>query len=437
MFLYHLRLAVLSLKRTPILSFLMVAAIAIGIAVCMTIITVYALMSNNPIPAKSDALHTYQLDNHLVEREGQELDEPGPFIGYRDAVNLLRSDIPVAQSVHYQSSGIFKSADEKLKPMREDVRLVTSGFFEIFDVPFLYGSAWDEETESKQSLAIVLGRELNNKLFGGENSVGRTAELDGRFYKVVGVTDDFSPIPKYFEADGGIFDDMEGAYVPFSLTPILRMRKRNGSIRCLDNPEEDTYEAFLNADCSWIHHWVVLPTASDRDAYYEMLNNYSLDQRQYGRFQGPFRNRIYDVMEWLEYREVLDSDYVMLVGIAFMFLAVCLLNTNALLFAKFSGRSADVSVRRALGCSRKQMFRLHLIEIALIGLLGGILGLLLALLGLAGLKQLYTNFENLAHLDVQLVLFAIAISIASTVVAGLFPAWRICRLPPATYLKSQ
>ncbi len=43
----------------------------------------------------------------------------------------------------------------------------------------------------------------------------------------------------------------------------------------------------------------------------------------------------------------------MLVGLSFMFLAVCLLNMIGLLLAKFLGAAPVVGLRRALGASRK------------------------------------------------------------------------------------
>ena len=50
MLFYNLRLAVKGIRRNPVLSALMVAAIGIGIGVCMTAVTVYYLISNDPIP---------------------------------------------------------------------------------------------------------------------------------------------------------------------------------------------------------------------------------------------------------------------------------------------------------------------------------------------------------------------------------------------------
>ncbi len=48
----------------------------------------------------------------------------------------------------------------------------------------------------------VIGRELNDRLFNGENSVGRSIQLDDKFFKITGVIDDWQPTPRFYHADG-------------------------------------------------------------------------------------------------------------------------------------------------------------------------------------------------------------------------------------------
>jgi putative ABC transport system permease protein len=434
---YDLGLALKSIRKTPILSALMVAAIGIGIGACMTIIAIYYLASANPNPDNSDELYTYALHNHLTITEDQEDEDPRLMATYRDALYILQSDIPTDQSVHYPSWAVYQNSEDGVNPFWRMFRLVTPGFFSMFEVPFLYGEAWSQVQEDNQAMVIVLTRETNNALFGGENSVGRRIEVGGDFYEVVGVMDEFKPFPKYFEFDTGLFMEIDGGMVPFSLTPVIELTKNSGGRSCVTVPEGSDFQSYLDAECHWLHHWVRLPTQENRDAFNEMLDNYSLEQRRYGRFQGPFNNRLFNLMEWLEHLEVVDGTLTMLISVALMFLIVCLLNTNALLFAKFTGRSTEVSIKRALGCSKKRLLQQHLLEIGLVGLAGGILGLLLAFVGLAGIKAIVTNLENLAHLNLDLIAIAIAASLASTLFAGLYPAWRTCQIAPAKYLKSQ
>ena len=47
------------------------------------------------------------------------------------------------------------------------------------------------------------------------------------------------------------------------------------------------------------------------------------------------------------------------------------------------------------------------------------------------------HVAHLARLDLTLVGIAIASAIVTTVVAGLYPAWRVCRVPPGAYLRLQ
>ncbi len=53
---YHFRNALRSMKRNPALTALMIAAIAVGIGVSMTMVTIYYIMDGEPIPRKSTML---------------------------------------------------------------------------------------------------------------------------------------------------------------------------------------------------------------------------------------------------------------------------------------------------------------------------------------------------------------------------------------------
>jgi len=62
MFRYYLKLGTLSIRNNPVLSGLMVAAIAVGIGACMTMATIQYVMGGDPIPHRSDMLYHVQLD---------------------------------------------------------------------------------------------------------------------------------------------------------------------------------------------------------------------------------------------------------------------------------------------------------------------------------------------------------------------------------------
>jgi putative ABC transport system permease protein len=144
-------------------------------------------------------------------------------------------------------------------------------------------------------------------------------------------------------------------------------------------------------------------------------------------------------MEWMQYRKVVESDVQVLLGLAVLFLIVCLLNTIGLLLAKIMRRSGDIGLRRALGASRRAVFTQYIVEAGLIGIAGGIVGIGMTLLGLQGVRVLYGELdfvEQLVHLDWVMILSAIALAVISALAAALYPTWRACGIHPASQLKS-
>jgi len=191
--------------------------------------------------------------------------------------------------------------------------------------------------------------------------------------------------------------------------------------------------------------WVELPDATSRERFQSFVDGYWAEQRGAGRFPRPKNNRLSNVAEWLHDNEVVSNDNRVLVGLAFAFLALCLINTVGLLLAKFLNGAAVSGIRRALGASRQQIFAQLLIEVGVLSALGALFGLVLAALGLAAVHHLYAaahlghrgGYQELMHFDVVGVIWAVVLAIAATLAAGFYPAWRIGRLAPAVYLKSQ
>jgi putative ABC transport system permease protein len=162
-------------------------------------------------------------------------------------------------------------------------------------------------------------------------------------------------------------------------------------------------------------------------------------QKAAGRFPRPLNNRLKNVMDWMQDQEVVEKDVRVLLGLAFLFLVVCLLNTIGLLLAKVMRRTGDISLRRALGASRRAVFSQYTVEAGIIGLAGGLCGIGMTLIGLQGVRMLYGNEEfmtRLVRMDWVMVLTAIGLAIVSALAAALYPTWRACGVHPASQLKA-
>jgi putative ABC transport system permease protein len=442
MFAYYLRLALASFRRNPGLTALMVFAIALGISVCMITLTTYRAAARNPAGDRGQILFAASIDNWDPDDPYDEDDKSlAPnMLTYRDARALHASSIPDRKLIMYRSGEIYTRTDKGMEPQYFATRMTTADFFPMFEVPFLYGGPWDAKADAGPDPVIVLSKEANQKAFGGVNSVGRTLHWVKRDFRVVGVLDEWEPMPKYFDVSNGPFQKMDGAYVPFSWGQVLELGS-HGNTNCWKTELIDSYQAFLNSECIWVHGWFELRTAEKQRAFREFLDNYVLDQKKYGRFPRPLNNYLYDVDGWLKRNKVVDDDNKAMLVLAFAFLAVCLVNTVGLLLAKFLNAAPSAGVRRALGASRLDIFWQHLTESGVVALAGGILGGLLGVAGVWALRAWYGRFVDEAlralPFDSNNFLIIVAIAVGAGVLAGLYPAWRIGRAAPASYLKVQ
>jgi putative ABC transport system permease protein len=444
MFAYDLRLALDSLKRHPGLSALMVLAIALGIAVCTVTFTIYHAMATNPIPDKSSQLFAVTLDTWSAERpyDDEKPDLAPQLLTYRDAMYLHGAKAAPRSVVMYKSGVLIVPERTGVKPFSAALRVTTHEFFPMFDVPFQFGQGWDAAADEGPQPVVVLDHETNEKVFGGTNSVGQTIKLGKVEYRVVGVLKPWAPSPKFFDLNNGSFEDPESAYVPYGWGKALELPVY-GNTNCWKPEVGETYQDFLNSECVWLQFWAELPTAADRDKYQAFVDNYARSQKAQGRMQRPLNNRLYDVEQWLDRNQVVQRDNRVLIGIALLFLAVCLVNVVGLLLAKFLNAAPLTGLRRALGASRKDIVRQHMMEVLVLGFAGGVLGLLLAIGGLAGIRAIYDSdfnggsYDRLTQVDPVVVLVTLGLSLLAGAIAGFYPAWRIGRTAPAIYLKTQ
>ncbi len=439
MFSYYLKLAFKSLRRNPVLSALMVLALGLGIGAFMTTYTVYYLMSGNPIPHKSEQLFAVQLDNwDPNDPPTESAADVQPQVTYRDAEFLMHHETPASnQAAMYRTGMIVEPESKEDPPFDGTVRATYNSFFAMFDVPFLYGRSWDSAADEGRERIVVLSRKMNEQLFAGADSVGRNVRMNDTLFRVVGVLDDWRPTPRFYQVDGGsVFADPEDFYVPMS-TAVEMVIQPRGNVNCWLAPDGPGVEAFLRSECVWIQFWAELSDARQATAYKEYLDNFVRSQKEIGRYPRPLNTFISPVMEWMRINKVVSTDNRVLVRVAFLFLLVCVLNTVGLLLAKFLGKAPEVALRRAMGASRVAVLGQNLVEVCAIGILGGITGIGLAWLGLRLIDSLYRGYQNLVHLDTPMLLMALAVAVVASIVAGIYPVWRVTRLAPAGYLKTQ
>ncbi|UGB37465.1 ABC transporter permease [Frateuria soli] len=434
MFAYYFQLGLRSLRRNPLLTALMVMAIGFGVAASMITYSVFRATSSNPIPQKSDELFAVQIANW--KPEDLEQGEPPSAMSYTDAMAFMRAHKAKRQTALYPVSPSVIPADGNRLPITANSYAWYGDAFAMFDIPFLYGGAWSQAQDDAHASVAVIGRELNDKLFNGANSVGKTINLDGHDYRITGVTDAWDPQPLFFDpVNTGGFGDPIALFIPFTRAIDLQMPTA-GNNNCNADPGNG-WDAWLRSECIWVGYWVELPTRADADTYRRWLTGYAAEQQRAGRFKWAPNVALRDVTDWLDFNKVVPPESKISLMVSLGFLLICLVNTIGLLLAKFMRRAPEIGVRRALGASRREVYMQFLIEAATVGLAGGALGLVLTGLGMLSVGWVFDEqIARLATLDVSLVALTVVVAVAATVLAAFYPTWRAAQVQPAWQLKS-
>ena len=432
MFSYYLALGIRSLSNQRLITIWMILLIALGVAGTVSTFLLLRAVSSNPFAAEAHRLFAPQIDNHgpdYVKTNGID-----PVLTLRDVEALRAHDGAHLQAAIYQIGLSLVPTDTTMDALEAKGYAVTVDYFQMMGVPFRFGSAWSKEADKEGSNQVVIGNELNQKVFRGVNSVGQEIRLDDHTYRISGVLAPWNPLPRFYAAsDHNAFDrHAPQLFMPFRQALNLRIPTAGGSYG------ESSFQPWdMRSEISFISYWVELPDSAAAAHYGNYLHAYADEQRVAGRFHWPANVALRDQQDWLDYQHVVPPEARISFVVALGLLVVCAVNTVGLLLARFMRRSSDIGVRRALGGSRSAILFQYLTEAAVIGLAGGLLGAALTICFVRSLGLVFpVEVAKLAHPGLATLLQAPIIALFMVLLAAAYPIWRACRIEPGWQLKS-
>lgn len=437
MFDYYLRLALRRCRQNPAVVGLLVLTMAIGIASCMTAMTIFGALAGEPLPGISPQLYVATMDaREAVDKDNPDYKQPDSWLKLSDAKALVdahraRQQLALAQSLTTMDSPDGKHSEQAWGFMVYGEPLGMLG------VPLRHGRPWTAQEQAARAPVVMIDSDLAQKLFGSTDAVGRSVLLGGKPFRVIGVTAPWKPRTVFLDVKRNQ-GDPQGSNEQFFVPAEAALDAGVGpftSGECGKGAPVIGFQSASVQKCRWLEVWLALDSPAQVADWNGFLAGYANAQHDAGRFVYPPHPRLYGTRAWMTLNHVVPDDVRLNLMLAGAFLLLCMVNVAGLLAARFLRRQADVAIRRALGASKRTVFVQHLVETGVLGLLGGLLALPLTWLGLWIVRQQPVAYADAAHFSPGVFAGLLLFSLVVGTLVGILPAWRICRLPPALQIK--
>ncbi len=395
-----IRFALRQLWKSPGFTLLAVLTLGLGIGLNTSIFSVVNAVLLRPLPyPEGDRIAIVM----QTSRSMPEISFSFPDYADMRRDNTVFEHFAVTRRESYNLSGLDGREPEQISGA-----LVTASFFNVIGLQPQLGRTFTEEEDRPGGAALaVISDGLWQRLFArNANVLGRVLTFGGQPYTVVGVMPPqmFSPrtVDVWF--------------------PLVR-RSDNEQWQDRENHPGLTGWARLKRGVSLENAQAHLTTIAQRLA------------QQYPKTNAETGVKITQFIENQvgEYRTSLK----LLLGAVLVVLLIACANLANLLAARGAARSREFAIRMAIGATRWQITRQLLIESIALAVLGGLLGVMLAAWGrdlLVALSPPGARRFQETQLDLWVLLFTGAISIGTSVLFGLWPAWQTSRADPQSAL---
>ena len=397
------RYAFRMLSKRPAYTAVVVLTLALGIGVNTAIFSVISGVLVKPLP--------YQAPEQLVVIEStSEYSDKDLYVegvAYQNFLDWRRQNEVFSDLGAYQSR-LFKLLDAG-EPERIQGALVTAGFFSTLGVSADQGRLFgliDEQADAAQTM--ILSHGFWQRRFGADPAViGRTLTFDRGSYTVVGV------LPAGFNFPMSISE--AEAYTAIRLNDTAHASRNARVLGAVARLK-------AGVDCE--------------EAQAQMSAIAARLEQQYPEANENYRLTLVDLHELVagDARAAL----LLLQGAAGIVLLIACANCANLFLTRYSARSRELAIRKALGAGRTRLIRQLLTESMLAGLLGGLFGIALAYYGsdvlIAALPAEIPLKESI-RVDGFVLGVALIVSALTGLVSGFPAAFRASRQSPYATLK--
>jgi predicted permease len=408
-FTQDIRFGLRSMRKNPGFSLICVLSLALGIGANTTIFTVVNAILLNPLPV-ADISRLVEIDTVDSKTKVTQANATKLGMSYPNCQDYQRQNQVLTGISCIAFSTLTWSG--QAEPRQVAGQLVNANYFDVLGVTPSLGRFFlpDEDTKPGGNNVVVVSHALwTNKLGSDPNVIGKTLTLNAVPYTVIAVA------PKGFKGTFTI-GPAEALWIPVSMYG-----------HALAGFLKDNFNDRRFLDMLVIGR--LKPGVSRGQAEGELKTIASRLERDYPKENGGRSvavSALADAAVGVNQHGQFVVAGALMMGVVGLILLIACVNLANLLLARAARRQREISIRTAVGASRRRLVRQLLTESVALSLIGGVVGLALAF---AGRQLLWANrppFIERNDLDLSLdshvLLFTFGLALLTGILFGLAPA---------------
>ena len=275
------------------------------------------------------------------------------------------------------------------------------------------GRGFDSNDYAKYRKVAILDRDSASSLFQGADAIGKTIEIQGEPYIVVGIADKkdgFEPVINSMDDYYTYMQDSSGrVFIPSATWPIVFQ---------YDEPQSVVLKA-TDTDSM----------ASAGQAVADILNaNLSVSDSTIQYKGQDLLKQAQDI------QELSQSTNRMLIWIAGISLLVGGIGVMNIMLVSVTERTQEIGLKKAIGAKKSHILGQFLTEAAVLTSLGGIIGVIAGIV----LAEVISKVSEMpVVISIPAAIIAVGFSMGIGIIFGLLPSYKAANLKPIDALRRE
>ncbi|MEP1034224.1 FtsX-like permease family protein [Ekhidna sp.] len=390
-----------------------VVGLGLALSMCIFVYSIYAY--NFEFDSYLDNTDDIYRAHSITYENGSERQNEITPLALDDVLRNEISQVQGVSSFFDEYYTVKKGADY----FQQDVGVVSSDFFKMFEIPLWYGSYADFGDKP----LVYLTKPTAKKFFGEEVALGKKLTVYVSSKRKIEVT------------VGGVFERIP-LNTSFTTSMMISM---DDFTRAFDTNKNDWANRF------YVTHFVKATTASiptiidKTSAYLPQQNEGHKELKMKGFKFIPFRSAIHNDGDMYRTNTNARLEYtihIIFTSLAAMVFLIACFNLANSSIAMIANRLKEIGIRKTLGSENRQIMVQFLMEMGIVCALAFIIGLSMINLTSSSIMGLFGESFLIKDIDLTgVILFVFLFLIFTTLVAGIMPALYAWKFQPVDIMR--